>query len=85
MDQINSNPHFNTSRLYQSYQSQPKPATPATAAGVSKATELPSSTQSHKANNDYSTLFDDDALLKLQSNLEAIAQMAEQSLKRIDA
>ncbi len=29
-------------------------------------------------------MFDDNALLKLQGNLEAIAQMAEQSLKKID-
>lgn len=85
MDQINSNPHFNTSRLYQNYQSQTKPSTPAPAEDLGKAAELSASSRSQATDGDYSTMFDDDALLKLQSNLEAIAQMAEQSLKQIDA
>ncbi len=82
MDPINSNPFFNSARLYQNQQAQQKPNpsvanSPATAE-VNKTTSAP------PAADDYSTLFDDDALLKLQGNLEAIAQMAELSLKQID-
>lgn len=82
MDQINSNPYFNSARIYQNHQTQQKPSTPVQ--NTAAATEANRAAPEKAAGSDYSTLFDDDALLKLQSNLEAIAQMAEQSLKQID-
>ncbi len=82
MDQINSNPYFNSAHLYQNQQAQQK-ANPSVERSIPSAES--SRTESSSAQeSDYSNLFDDDALLKLQSNLEAIAQMAEQSLKQID-
>ncbi|MBK1877397.1 hypothetical protein [Pelagicoccus mobilis] len=82
MDPIESNPFFNSARLYQNQVASQKPSAPA------EGSTTPSS--SIDANNrsaapaDFSNMFDDDALLKLQGNLEAIAQMAEKSLKQID-
>ncbi len=82
MDPINSNPFFNSARLYQNHQAQQKPNP--SIANSPAAAEVDRSTSTPPAGGDYSTLFDDDALLKLQGNLEAIAQMAELSLKQID-
>ncbi|MBD5778106.1 hypothetical protein IEN85_01180 [Pelagicoccus sp. NFK12] len=83
MDPINSNPFFNSARLYQNQQPQQKPNPSVDNAFATS--ELRNSQTPPAENAAYSNLFDDDALLKLQSNLEAIAQMAEQSLKRIDS
>ncbi|EDY80805.1 hypothetical protein VDG1235_422 [Verrucomicrobiia bacterium DG1235] len=83
MDQINSNPFFNAARLYQNQQAPQKTGNPVDAA--SKAAEIRPAAIEQPVANDFSTMFDDDSLLKLQSNLEAIAQMAEQSLKQIDS
>lgn len=80
MEQINSNPTFNNARLFQQSQTASNPIENHRSANVSKS-EAPNNGPD---SGDYSTMFDDDALLKLQSNLEAIAQMAEKSLKQID-
>lgn len=82
MDQINSNPYFNSAQLYQNQQAQQKPTPPVE--NSARSTESGRTDSPPAQGSDYSNLFDDDALLKLQSNLEAIAQMAEQSLKQID-
>ncbi|MDQ8179727.1 hypothetical protein [Pelagicoccus sp. SDUM812005] len=82
MDPINSNPFFNSARFYQNQPAQQKP-TPSV--DPAAAAESQSIKPTPAADSEYTNLFDDDALLKLQSNLEAIAQMAEQSLKRIDS
>lgn len=83
MDQINSNPFFNQARLYQN-----QATTQQAGSSASRPAQSPSQADSKPVQADsanFSGMFDDDALLKLQSNLEAIAQMAEKSLKRIDA
>ncbi|MDQ8187835.1 hypothetical protein [Pelagicoccus sp. SDUM812002] len=82
MDPINSNPFFNSARLYQNRPAQQNP-NPSVNNATSAASTPPSTGAAGKS-EELSNLFDDDALLKLQSNLEAIAQMAEQSLKQID-
>lgn len=82
MDQINSNPYFNSARLYQNQHATPK--TNSQVDPSSHAAPIQPQSTGKPASNDFSSMFDDDALLKLQGNLEAIAQMAEQSLKRIE-
>ncbi len=83
MDPINSNPFFNSARLYQNRPAQQTP--PPSVDNANPAAETGRNTAVSGSESEFSTLFDDDALLKLQSNLEAIAQMAEQSLKKIDS
>ncbi|MBC2604985.1 hypothetical protein [Pelagicoccus albus] len=78
MDQINTNASFNTARLYQNHQLQQKPDS------TSPVQSSPQNREQQVESKDFSSMFDDNALLKLQGNLEAIAQMAEQSLKKID-
>lgn len=83
MDPINSNSYLNSARLFQNQQAQQKPTPPVE--NASAPLQINRVDTNSNASNDYSNLFDDDALLKLQGNLEAIAQMAEQSLKQIDS
>lgn len=81
MDQINSNPYFDSARLYQA---KAAPQTQSSQAQPGVRSELVSRAPQTEKAADFSNMFDDDALLKLQGNLEAIAQMAEKSLKQID-
>ena len=84
MDQINSNSYYNPARLFQN-QAAPQQKAGSPAIGSSSASEMINGRKEQSPVSDFSTMFDDDALLKLQSNLEAIAQMAEKSLKQIDS
>lgn len=78
MDQINSNSYLNTARLYQG------PATPREPAKLSPEPPLSRPAQATPQEAAFSGMFEDDALLQLQKNLEAIGRMAEQTLKRIE-
>jgi len=82
MDQINSNPFSDTARLYPNTAAPQKQSGPA--ATSTNQNHAISSNRVNTADTDFSSLFDDDALLKLQGNLEAIALMAEKSLQQID-
>lgn len=77
MDQINSNPYFNSAQVYKAQQNP---------ANSSQSISKPASKvePERETVGDFSQMFDDDALMKLQGNLEAIAQMAEKSLRQID-
>lgn len=77
MDQISSHSSYNLSQLYQrSSQSASRPTA---------NTSIPTQESALANNSDFASMFSDDSLLKLQSNLEAIANMAERSLKQIDS
>lgn len=83
MDPIGSNPFLNPTQLF----SQPQSARQSEAGHLdSKASTQvgPDPVKETGPVSDYSKLFDDDALLKLQQNLESIAEMADSALKTID-
>lgn len=79
MDQISSHNNYRLSEAYQRPAQFPTQHNPATEAS-SKPSQVNESQSS-----DFASLFNDDSLMKLQGNLEAIAQMAERSLKHIDS
>lgn len=80
MDRIGSNPYFNPTQLYQKSASAQRPPQEAKLNQVDST----SSSQPQAGEKQFSDMFGDNELLKLQSNLEAIAQMAENALKRFD-
>ena len=81
MDRIGSNPYLNTTKLYQQSLQQ-RQATQQSQ--VSDPKINPTGDESSSSSNGFSSMFGDNELLKLQGNLEAIAQMAEHALKRFD-
>ncbi|MDQ8203919.1 hypothetical protein [Pelagicoccus sp. SDUM812003] len=81
MDRIGSNPYLNTTRLYQQSLQQRQE----THQSQSNASKIETSAATQKTDpSGFSSMFGDNELLKLQGNLEAIAQMAEHALKRFD-
>lgn len=81
MDQINSNPSLHYAKLYQQLNS---PAAKPQAFAPSEAT-TPAQSKPVEKPTDYSSMFADDQLAKLQHNLEAISNFAETALKRFDS
>lgn len=90
MEKIGSNPYLNVySNPYQraaaqAPQSQIEPSPTSTPRPLA-AESLRDSPQPAGKVQSYSNMFEDDALLKLQSNLQAVSDFAEKALKRIDA
>ena len=81
MDQISSHPTFNYAQIYQQNLAR-KAATPESQPSVKNvANEAPAEPQPRLA-NDFSSMFGDDELAKLQRNLESIAKLADDALRR---
>lgn len=88
MDNISSNPTLSYAQLYQQNLSR-KPNAPSESPASSPtpgsvASVAPTESQTRLA-NDFSTMFGDDELAKLQRNLEAIAKLADTALRRFEA
>lgn len=83
MDKIGSNPYFNPTKLYQQSQADKTQAAPTKQLGhvASLTTNRVAATEQ---TTPFASLFADDELSTLQGNLENIASLAEQALKRID-
>lgn len=80
MDQINSNPHYSYAQLYQQLNgTQSKPI--AQAAQQAETPAIKAAAQ----NSNFSSMFADDELAKLQHNLEAVSSLAEKALKKIES
>lgn len=83
MDKITSNPYFNPAQLYQQHKVQQPP--PQAAEKQETPAVAPVEAGSKGQGGNFSNMFRDDDLMKLQDNLEAIAKMAESALKRFDS
>ena len=82
MDSLNPNPHFNPARINSIYQSQ-QSAKQTKPSSHMKAEELqPRAIAKVEKVETFSTMFDDNELERLQTNLESIASLAERALKR---
>ena len=81
MESIGSNPHLNPTHL--SPQSQPKPAKPEQESPTAKSS-IDAIDGQQPSGSDFSSVFGDDELSRLQNNLERIASLAESALQRID-
>jgi len=79
MQSTGTSSHTQIQTLY----SQKKPAPEPRATSTAPPPESPTAKTSDA--DDFASLFDDSSLEKLQSNLEAIAEMAGRSLERIEA
>lgn len=80
MEKISSNPYFNPAQIYQ----HPKVRMQALRQQMTQTTEVEKTESAKPTPPDYSSLFGDEELSKLQANLEAISKLAENALKRID-
>lgn len=85
MDKISSNPAFNYAQLYQ--QNVARKSTTAAETRNVAPTEQTATAQASEPRlaNDFSSMFGDDELAKLQRNLEAIAQLADRALQNYGA